>query len=285
MRKCSLSLVLFSGSLVSAQTEQKVLSGDLSHEARLIPYNKRAIFDVYSQIRTEAAIVLPDAEKVMAVTCGDAGEMGNWITVWSPDSNVVVVKPAKQGATTSLNIQTNHGLIYTGVLHEVSLIPGAHADLKVYIQPDEEMRTPLNQPPKFVAASVADAYKHEAEMAHAEAAVAHAKADAAQKQAAAELDRTKAETEAKYPEKMKLGYIFDHSKKAPFPVDAIWNDGKFTYIAGHFSEPPAVFETKDGQPALIDCQYEDGVYVLRKVVDQGTLRVGKKQMAFERKAG
>lgn len=278
MRKFSLSLVLFSGSLLSAQTEQKILSGELSHEARVIPYNKRAIFDVYSQIRTEAAIVLPDAEKVMAVTCGDAGEMGNWITVWSLDSNVIVVKPAKQGATTSINIQTDHKLIYTGVLHEVSLTPGAHADLKVYIQPDEEMRASLNQAPKFVAASIADGYKREAEAAHAEAEAAH-------KQAALDLDRTKAETEAKYPEKMKLGYTFDHSKKAPFPVDAIWNDGKFTYISGHFSEPPAVFETKDGQPALIDCQYEDGVYVLRKVVDQGTLRVGKKQMAFERKIG
>ncbi len=277
MRKCSLSF-LFAGSLLSAQTEQKIVSGELSHEARVILYSKRAIFDISAQIRTEVAIVLPDVEKVVAVTCGDAGDMGNWITVWSPDSNVVVVKPAKQGATTSINIQSNHGIIYTGVLHEISLTPGAHADLKVYVAPNDQMRAALDQAPKYVDAKVAESYKHDAEAAHAEV-------EATRKQAAAELGRTKAETEAKYPTEMKFGYTFAHGKKAPFVVNAIWHDDRFTYISGNFSEPPAVYETKDGQPALIDYQYENGVYILRKIVDQGTLRVGKKQMAFAKQAG
>jgi len=273
MRKFSLSVLLFAGSFLSAQTEQKIVAGDLSHEARVIPYNKRTIADISSQIRTEVAIVLPDVEKVIAVTCGDAGDMGNWITVWSPDSNVVVVKPAKQGITTSLNIQSNHGIVYTFAIHEVSLVPGAHADLKVYIEPGDQVRQLLDQPPRYVDAKVAESYKQDA-------AAARAELDTTRKQAEASVSRAKAETQAKYPEQLKFNYNFDRSKKAPFTVSAIYHDERFTYIVGDFPEPPAIYETKDGQPALVSYEYEDGRYIIRKIVDQGTLRVGKKQMSF-----
>src|SRR4051794_24667230 len=55
------------------------------------------------------------------------------------------------------------------------------------------------------------------------------------------------------------------------------------YIYGKFSEPPAIFEIKDKQPALVAYDYEDGVYVIRKVVEQGQLRIGKKLMAFSKR--
>jgi type IV secretory pathway VirB9-like protein len=277
MRKYSLSLFLFAGSpFLWAQAEKPIVAGDLSHEARSIPFNKRIIPDIETQIRTEVAIVLPESEKVMSVTCGDAGDAGSWVLVWSPESNVVVVKPTKQGMRTNLNVQADHGNVYTFALHEVSLIQGAHADLKVYIEPDAALREALKQPPKFVDARVAEEYKHAAELARADA-------DASKVQAQQRLEQSTAAVSAKAPLQLKFDYQFDHSKKAPFHLDSIGHDDRFTYIYGKFSEPPAIFEIKDKQPALVAYDYEDGVYVIRKVVEQGQLRVGKKLMAFSKR--
>jgi hypothetical protein len=41
---------------------------------------------------------------------------------------------------------------------------------------------------------------------------------------------------------------------------------------------------KDGKPDLISCDLqESGVYVITHIVDAGYLRIGKKQLDFDRK--
>jgi type IV secretory pathway VirB9-like protein len=278
MRKFSLSLVLFAASpLLWAQADVKIVS-QLNHQATVLAFNKMSIPELLTQIRTELALVLPEGETVISATCGDAGsELNGWVLVWSPQSNVVTVKPAKQGALSNLTIVSNHGNTYSFILKEVSLVPNAKADLKVYVDADQSIQESLKQPPKFVDAKVAEEYKHAAELARADLEAT----ELAAKQA---ITRTRDETAAKAPTQIKFDYQFDRSNKAPFPVAAIGNDDRFTYIYGKFPEPPAIFEIKDGQPAIVPYDYEDGVYVIRNVVNEGELRVGKKQMPFRRKA-
>src|SRR4051812_7675914 len=131
MHKRSLALVLFAVSpFLRAQADVKILSR-LNHEATVLTFNRMSIPEVLTQIRTELALILPEGETVISATCGDAGgELNGWVLVWSPQSNVVTVKPAKQGALSNLTIVSNHGNTYSFILREVSLTPGAQAELK-----------------------------------------------------------------------------------------------------------------------------------------------------------
>ena len=50
---------------------------------------------------------------------------------------------------------------------------------------------------------------------------------------------------------------------------AIWHDGQFTYIKSDATELPALYEVKDGKPALVNFQVHQGTYVVPKVLDDG----------------
>jgi type IV secretion system protein VirB9 len=84
----------------------------------------------------------------------------------------------------------------------------------------------------------------------------------------------------------KLVFDFDYKQdSAPFYVQAIYHDDKFTYIKvdPRNQEKFAVYEKKEGKPDLITCDLQNGVYVITHIVDSGYLRIGKKQLDFERK--
>jgi type IV secretion system protein VirB9 len=46
------------------------------------------------------------------------------------------------------------------------------------------------------------------------------------------------------------------------------------------TELPALYEVKDGTPALVNFQVHGGTYVVPKVLDRGYLAVGKAQFSF-----
>jgi conjugative transfer protein CagX len=66
----------------------------------------------------------------------------------------------------------------------------------------------------------------------------------------------------------------------PFFVRAIWHDGQFTYIKTDAHELPALYEMKDGAPALVNFTVENGTYVVPKVVERGYLSLGKEHFGF-----
>ena len=70
--------------------------------------------------------------------------------------------------------------------------------------------------------------------------------------------------------------------KEPFLVAAIYHDDKFTYIKCAAQEKPTVYELKDGKPNLVNFDFENGVYVIPKIVDHGYLAVGKQKVNFDR---
>jgi hypothetical protein len=72
MRKTSLSFILFAASpLLWAQTDVKIVS-QLNHQAVAIPFNRMAIPELPTQIKTALAIILPEGETVISANCGDA---------------------------------------------------------------------------------------------------------------------------------------------------------------------------------------------------------------------
>jgi hypothetical protein len=61
----------------------------------------------------------------------------------------------------------------------------------------------------------------------------------------------------------------------------MWHDGQFTYMKTDATELPALYELKDGKPAIVNFQVQNGTYVVPKVLDRGYLALGNQRFTFE----
>jgi type IV secretion system protein VirB9 len=66
----------------------------------------------------------------------------------------------------------------------------------------------------------------------------------------------------------------------PFFVRSIWHDGQFTYIKSDARELPALYEVREGKPAVVNFQVQEGTYVVPKVLERGYLALGNTKFAF-----
>ena len=73
------------------------------------------------------------------------------------------------------------------------------------------------------------------------------------------------------------------ANEAPFDIQSIYHDDKFTYIKTNAPEKFSVYEMKDGKPNLINYDLREGTYIIPKVMDSGYVELGKKRMEFSRK--
>ncbi|MGH9772878.1 MAG: TrbG/VirB9 family P-type conjugative transfer protein, partial [Candidatus Acidiferrales bacterium] len=85
-----------------------------------------------------------------------------------------------------------------------------------------------------------------------------------------------------YPLQLKFDYQYKVNE-APFDIQSIYHDDKFTYIKTNAPEKFSVYEMKDGKPNLINYDLRDGTYIIPKVMDSGYVELGKKRMEFSRK--
>jgi hypothetical protein len=138
--------------------------------------------------------------------------------------------------------------------------------LKIYVTPDAS--APRGKP-KYYSALQVEALR--AELTEAKAAV-----DAAERRAAESI----AAYQQQYPAQLQFAYGTPKFEK-PFLVRSIWHDGEFTYIRTEAGELPALYEVKDGKPALVNFQVRNGTYVVPKVIDHGYLALGKAQFPFK----
>jgi type IV secretion system protein VirB9 len=201
-------------------------------------------------------IVLPDREEILDVICGDRDF---WVI--SATQNIAHVKPAKAGAETNLNLVTTSGAIYSFLLVEKSAPP----DLKLFV--DGGSMT-ANDKPKFFSAAQMEAL--EAQVLEARTAI-----EAAERKA---VD-TVAAFRQQYPTRLQFAYGTPKYEK-PFLVRSMWHDGQFTYVKSDATELPALYEMKDGKPAVVDFQVQNGTYIVPKVVDRGYLALGKARFTF-----
>ena len=102
---------------------------------------------------------------------------------------------------------------------------------------------------------------------------------AVQQQAEVEINSFR----AVYPTRLKFPYrLQDKALKWPFLVQGMWHDGQFTYLRSNAQESPALYEIKDGKPALVAYDLtEDGLYVARHLLGDGWLQIGKERAQWK----
>lgn len=223
---------------------------------REVTASERAVIPLQTRLRYTTMVILPDGEEILDVLCGDRDF---WVI--SATNNIAHVKPAKAGAETNLNLVTSSGTIYSFLLAEKSSPP----DLKVYVQTEDGATA--GKPKYYSAAQV--------EALHTEIAdLKQSLHDEQQKE-----QEAVAAYRQQYPTQLRFIYgSFKYEK--PFFVRSMWNDGQFTYLKSDATELPALYELKDGKPALVNFQVRGGTYIVPKVLDRGYLALGSERFEF-----
>ena len=227
--------------------------------ARTVQYHAEDIVPIHAKLKYTTLIEVPPTEKIMEAATGDKD-------FWVVDvvGNFCFVHPARAGISSNLNLITDKGNIYSFTLQDVSGTSDA-PDLKVLIEPaDRSSIIAANGPAQFVPAAQLD--------------------QARQQLAAVQSHITQAVDEYKsaYPIELKFDYTFK-ANEAPFDIQSIYHDDKFTYIKTDAREKFSVYEMKDGKPNLINYDLRNGTYIIPKVMDSGYVELGKKRMEFSRK--
>jgi type IV secretory pathway VirB9-like protein len=227
--------------------------------ARTVQYHSQDIVPIHAKLKYTTLIEVPTTEKIMEAATGDKD-------FWIVDvvGNFCFVHPAKAGISSNLNLITDKGNIYSFTLQDVSGSTDM-PDLKVLIQPaDQSSIVAASAPPQFVPAT---------QLEHAKEQLS-----ALQSHVAQAIDEFK----SAYPVQLKFDYAFK-ANEAPFDIQSIYHDDKFTYIKTNAPEKFSIYEMKDGKPDLVTYDLRDGTYIIPKVMDSGYVELGKKRMDFTRK--
>lgn len=256
--------------LISCAVFQPLLA---AQAARVVKYDKSDIVPIRAKLHFSTLIVLPDNEEILDFTTGDKDF---WII--NGAHNLCYVHPAQAGIHSNLNLITASGHVYSFLLTEISNEANQEPDLKIFVQPKQEINSSTTTPLQgFVRTAEAEAYKKELERVRAETAE---QVRAVRTEAAAAVNTFRSD----YAGKLHFDYRIDSkATKEPFLVTAIYRDETFTYIQCSAKEKPALYEIKDGKPNLIQFQLANGVYVVPTILDQGYLAVGKKKASFIRR--
>ena len=229
---------------------------------REVTASERSLTALNTKVRYTTMILLPEAEEILDVVCGDRDF---WVI--SATQNIAHVKPAKEGASTNLNLVTASGTVYSFLLTEGRQ---AQPDLKVYVAADPN--APRGQPKYFSANQVnAQVTALQAELVQARAAL---------EQATVRTTEAVSTFRQQYPGRLEFAYGTPKYER-PFFVRSIWHDGEFTYIKSEARELPALYEMKDGEPSLVNFQVQEGTYVVPKVLERGYLALGNQRFPFQ----
>ena len=259
MNRYAATLILVTLTVTAFST--KAASGQSTAEsARTVQYHAQDIVPIHAKLKVTTLIVVPPTEKIMEAATGDKD-------FWVVDvvGNFCFVHPAKQGISSNLNLITDKGNIYSFTLQDVSGTAVA-PDLKVIIEPaDRSSIVASTGPAQYVPAAQVQQVQQQL--------------NAVQTHIGQAVDEYK---EA-YPLALKFDYRFK-ANSAPFNVQSIYHDEKFTYIKTNAAEKFSVYEMKDGKPNLINYDLRDGTYIIPTVMQEGYVQLGNKKMQFTRKS-
>ena len=194
-----------------------------------------------AQVRHTTVIVLPADENILDFVVGDSEY---WHLTGA--ANVAFLKPLRPDAATNIALVCESGRIYSFLVAEHSDGP---PHLVVRVEPGAE------------AAEAARTAREEAES-----------------RAASEIEAFR----AGYPARLAFEYRLDgDAADRPFLVEAMWHDGEFTYLRSRAQESPALYELRDGEPALVAYDLsEDGLYIARHVLADGWLQIGDERASW-----
>ncbi len=249
--------LVFTTAIVLTLSSAVAVAQDAS--ARTVQYHSQDIVPIHAKLKYTTLIEVPATEKIIEAATGDKD-------FWVVDvvGNFCFVHPAKAGISSNLNLITDKGNIYSFTLQDVS---GTNEvpDLKVLIVPaDRSSIVAASGPPQFVPAAQLEQSKQQ--LAALESHV----------------EQTVDAYKSAYPLQLKFDYSFT-ANEAPFDIQAIYHDDKFTYIKTNAPEKFSVYDMKDGKPNLINYDLREGTYIIPMVMDSGYVELGKKRMEFSRK--
>ena len=232
------------------------------------------IVQIRAKTRHTTVIVLPQTENVLDFVVGDSEY---WHLTGA--ANLAFLKPIAEGVTTNVALVCESGRIYSFLVTEQS-----KAQPHLVVRIDQEAQadpriSPGKHEPAFVARGRVAAYQQMAETAIETARAAQVEADSRIADAAALAAGESKAFQAAYPTLLKFPYqLDDKALKWPFLVEGMWHDGQFTYLRSNAQESPALYEEKDGKPALVAYDLgQDGLYIARHVLGDGWLQIGKQK--------
>ena len=230
-----------------------------------------------TQVRHTTVIVLPADENILDFVVGDSEY---WHLAGA--ANVAFLKPLSPDAATNIALVCESGRIYSFLVAEHSDGP-PHLVVRVESGAEETgLYSGGTGRPAFVARSEVAAYQQMAAEAAETARSAREAAEAGILAARSQAESAIEEFRAGYPERLAFEYRLDgDAAERPFLVEAMWHDGQFTYLRSHAQESPALYELRDGEPALVAYDLtEEGLYIARHVLGDGWLQIGDKRAAW-----
>ena len=240
---------------------------------------EEAAIAVTARVRHTTTVVLPREEVIADVVAGDA-------EYWdvSAAENVAYVKPLEAGVASNVTLVAESGRVWALLVAESS---AEDPDLVVYVEGPE--RAALTEAPRHAPAFVAggEVAAHEAEESAAWAELLAIEEAAAEEVSAiwSEHDAAWTRWRDEYPRRLRFPYRLDPAAAGPpFEIEALWHDGRFTYLRSRAEETPALYELREAdrrfgptglEPSLVSYEvFDDGLYVADHVLGPGRLRIG-----------
>ena len=238
-----------------------------------------AAIPVTARVRHTTTVVLPEGEAIADVVAGDA-------EYWDVSAavNVAYVKPLEAGVASNVTLVAESGRVWALLVAESA---EGDPDLVVHVE-DAPGRAPADverTAPGFVAGRELTRRRETVSAAEAEREAIDAAAAAQVAAVWAEHDAVWSRWRDDYPRRLRFPYRLDPAALGPpFEVEAMWHDGRFTYLRSRAEESPALYELQTAdrrfgrqgaEPALVSYElHDDGLYVASHVLGAGRLRVG-----------
>ena len=237
---------------------------------------------VLTQVRHTTTVVVPQPETIVDVVAGDADY---WDV--SAAANVAYIKPLDAAVASNVTLVAGSGRVWALLVAESST---EDPDLVVYVE-DAERRTPEQaerQAPRIVSGGEVAAYEAAVDAAESERQAIDEAAAGEVAAVWAEHDDAWSRWLADYPRRLRFPYRLEPAASGPpFFVDALWHDGRFTYLRSRAQETPALYELQAADrrfgrtgldPSLVAYEvFDDGLYVADHVLGAGRLQIGDSQ--------
>lgn len=229
------------------------------------------IIEIRTKVRHTTVLVLPKTENILDFVLGDSD-------YWhlSGAANLAYLKPTATGVRTNVTLVCASGRIYAFLASEGAESPHLVVRIERTAGGDSRAAESAHKP-AFVSRSMVEGYQHAARQANEAALAAKTDAEARVNEARQEAAKTIDQFRSNYPARLKWPYRLEkRAFERPFLVEALWHDGQFTYLRCRAQEAPALYELKDGSPSLVSYDLsQDGLYVVRHVLGDGWLAIGK----------
>ncbi len=287
-----------------AQPSTRAFISEILHNPR-----DPQVHTIYTKTHMMTALMFPPNDKILQIVCGDPDTWSiNTDPAGSGTEHIVYIKPSRVGHSTNLMVITTSRMVMQFFLQEISIVLDPDTskpiiadhdadkiptgpDVMVTIRLSKDAATGANTsaaaPSRFIEKRAADqtirAYQDQLAQATEHTAITRIAAEKVVTQQLANLQAT-------YPGQMQFPYDIALNTP-PFHVQAMYCDSKFTYIRLNTQEVPAIYEIVDGKPNIVNFEFQparpdgdpNGVFVVRKILDQGHLVIGKAKLPFSRR--